>query len=171
MPQQPLSDDPNDLSSQAALSNAVADNPKQTAKKRGFFSYLLPAFFSLLLLFIGTFYWSHRPTYGAVVVAANEQPLWQIKGNAGSIRFISVNAMTAPDMKCVAWLLQDGQKPLKLGVIPDAGGNIDRRIPLPESLQAQAGDKILIVMLNRKDNRQLPPSQPQKSNEVVLIDI
>ncbi|MGY0399490.1 MAG: hypothetical protein ACWIPH_06060 [Ostreibacterium sp.] len=140
-------------------------------KKRGFFSYLIPAFFSLCLLFVATFYFMHQPTYGANVIADNQQMLWEINGNEKNIDFVSINDVSMPNMKCVAWLIKSGTPPIMIGEIPDTGNNEDMRITLPQSLKTNLGDKIIIIMVGKNNNSKRMPANPKMFYEVTLTKV
>lgn len=128
-----------------------------------FWRYLLPAFLSLMLLFFGGYYFTHQPTYYAQIVT-DKQTVWQIEGNPKSIRFISLTDIAVEGQHCVAWLLKPNGVSQKLGVIPDTGERVNRRIALPEHLATAPGDKIVIAMVESTyQGRQIPQQVPTMS--------
>ncbi len=127
-----------------------------------FWYYLTPALLTLCLLFIVTFYWQHHPTYQATVIAETTPTmLWKIEGNKNSIAFTSTQNVSVENMDCVAWLQHGDSSPVVLGVIPDKGNKTSLRIELPKSLEASAGDRIIIAMVQRGSIKKLPAKDKQ----------
>ncbi len=151
------------------LFNDEADEQKAPQKSR-FWHYLAPALLTFCMLFAVTFYWQHRPTYQADVIAdTTPAMLWKIEGNHRSINFISISDVSVAQMDCVAWLQHQGSQPVRLGVIPDTGKKKARRIELPKSLAATTGDRVIIAMEPRGSNAPLPTKE--KQHIVQLTDI
>lgn len=143
---------------------------KQTSK-RGFGRYLMPAFFSLCVLFAGSYFFAHQPTYGVSVLAANSQPAWEVTGNESHITFVSVTDVSMPNMDCMAWVDNGQGKLIKLGRIPDTGKGQKKRMLLPDSLPIQSGDKIVIIMVDKDYRGALPPASARMMNKVTLTEI
>lgn len=157
--------------SQSLFADASRDSKQRGHNgKKGFGFYLIPAFFSLCLVFLIAFYTAHQPDYAATV-ADNNQVIWQVQGNDKHIRFVSVNDISMPNRVCVAWLHQPGEKPVSLGVIPDTGKEKTLRIATPKTLTINAGDKIVITMVDADADPQSPPPASTAGKTVTLQDI
>lgn len=145
---------------------------KSKEKKHGFGRYLIPAFFSLAVLFTGNYYFVHQPSYHAQVIATkNAQPLWEIEGNKNHITFTSINNAAMPNMDCQAWIVQADGQPIRLGAIPDTGHDLTKRVQLPDSLSVSSGDKVIIVMTKKGYKEKLPPAGVPIMNTVTLAAI
>ncbi len=151
------------------LFNDKTDKQKAPQKSR-FWHYLTPALLTFCMLFVVTFYWQHRPTYQADVIAdTTPVMLWKIEGNNRSINFTSISNISVEQMDCVAWLQHRESTPVRLGVIPDTGDKRSRRIELPKSLVVTTGDHVIIAMEPRGSNAPLPTKE--KQHIVQLTDI
>lgn len=133
------------------MTKPSALKPSQTtAATPRLLHYLLPALLTFCLLFALAFYWQHRPAYQATVSAQTPtKTLWQIKGNANYIDFISLEPIGTAQQESIAWLQSEYQTPIKLGIIPNTGEHQSRRIELPKSLKAKVGDLVIIVLQQR----------------------
>lgn len=148
------------------------EKPHPAVSQKGqFWRYLVPAFFSLMLLFIGSFYFSHRPVYQTIVVSPGQQALWQVQGNEESIQFVSLVDVSLPNANCIAWIETGDKQIHKLGVIPDTGGQKTLRISLPASIQATVGSRIIIARVDKNYTESLPPSNPKILDFGELIEI
>ncbi len=127
------------------FTEAVA--PPTVAWWRRWQRFAVPAVLVVAMLWVGSVALNQRPTYAGVIAAQAAEPMWEIKGNADTIVFVSLKDISMPGMHCVAWVQRDGVAPVLLGQVPDTGQQTSKKITLPDGLPLQAGDRITIGMI------------------------
>ncbi len=118
--------------------------------------FAVPVVLAVAMLWVGSVALNQRPTYAGVVAAKAAEPMWEIKGNADNIVFVSLKDISMPGMHCVAWVQRDGVAPVLLGQVPDTGQQMSKKITLPDNLPLQAGDRITIGMIKNGAVNVLP---------------
>lgn len=141
----------------------------RTVRKPAMLRYLLPAFLTLCTLFGLSYYFAYQPTYKARIVT-KDIPLWLIEGNTRSIKFTSLSDVSLDGKHSVAWLVKPNGTVQKLGVIPDWGKEVGRRIALPEVFSTQSGDKVVVVMVAADYRKKQIPQQRALRHETVLTE-
>lgn len=148
------------------------EKSQKKEKKRGLGYFLIPAFLSLAILFVGNFYFSHQAAYHAQMVSIdNQKTIWAITGDTQSITFTSLQNVAVDNMDCQAWVLKPNAAALRLGAIPDTGNNAVKRVSLPEDFSVEAGDMVIVVMTKKNYAKALPPEGVPIMNSVILTTI
>lgn len=126
------------------------ENSFKKEKKRSLGYYLIPALLSLVVLFIGHFYFSNQTAYQAQIVSVDSQKtIWTITGDKKSITFTSLKNVAVDNMDCQAWVLKPNAAALRLGAIPDTGNHTMKRVVLPDNFSVEVGDRVIIVMTKK----------------------
>lgn len=133
--------------------------------------FAVPALLAISLVWVGSVMLSPQgSTYSATFAMASAQPIWEVHGNAKEITFVSVKNIAMDGMNCVAWVERDGIEPILLGAVPDTGEKVSKAFAVPDGLNLQAGDRVIVGMvpIGAVD---IPPAKAMMPLTVVLAAI
>lgn len=158
----PAASEASKTSNATNATNAAPAKPNKGGRKNGgFWHYLVPAFATLVVAFMVSFYYHVQPDLRADIMSTDAtEVVWQVAANDSNITFVSVKDISVDGMDCVAWIQRKTGEKVRLGQVPDTGSNAKKRLPVPPSLALTAGDSVVIYMVDSRTQAALENMPP-----------